>query len=122
MIAIALGHMTFPRYFEWKEELARLSLINRQMMKVHSFFIALTVFLLGLLCLTSPTELSGTDLGRKISLGIGVFWTARLAIQLLGYSTRLWRGKSFATLVHVILTVTWIYFSMVFLWIAAGRG
>ena len=64
---VALAHAIFPRYFDWKEELAQLSLMNRQMMKVHSFFIALTVFLMGLLCLSSSTELIGTDLGRRIA-------------------------------------------------------
>ncbi len=82
MIVIALAHAIFPRYFAWKEELASLSLMNRQMMKIHSFFIALAVFLMGLLCVTSSTELIGTELGRKIALGLGVFWTVRLLAQL----------------------------------------
>ena len=47
MIVIALVHVVFPRYFAWKEDLASLSLVNRQMMKVHAFFIALAVFLMG---------------------------------------------------------------------------
>ena len=122
MIAIALLHVIFPRYFAWKEELASLSLMNRQMMKVHSFFIGLTLLLMGLLCVTSPADLLGTDLGRRVALGFGVFWTARLLIQLFGYSPRLWRGKALETVVHVVLTITWAYFSAAFLWIAAGRG
>ena len=56
LILLAVVHIFFPRYFEWKEELKALSLINRQMMIVHSFFIALIVFLMGLLCLISTFE------------------------------------------------------------------
>ncbi|MEO1481695.1 MAG: hypothetical protein AAFU77_06280 [Myxococcota bacterium] len=59
MIALALMHVIFPRYFEWAEELPRLSLINRQMMQVHAAFIALTVFLMGLLAVTSSEMLLG---------------------------------------------------------------
>ena len=62
LIGLALLHLIFPTYFHWKEELARISLINRQMMIVHTFFIALTVFLMGLLCVTSA-DLLRTALG-----------------------------------------------------------
>ena len=48
LIALALLHAFFPRYFQWKKELSGLKLINRQMMYVHTFFIALAVFLMGL--------------------------------------------------------------------------
>jgi hypothetical protein len=122
MLLLAVAHAIFPKYFLWEEELAGLSLVNRQMMKVHTAFIALTVFLMGLLCLTSPTELVGTALGRKVAMGLGIFWGCRLLVQLFGYSTKLWRGKRFETLVHIAFTVSWIYFSAVFLLVAAGKG
>lgn len=118
LIALGLVHVIFPKYFNWKAELKSLSLINRQVMMVHTFFIALTVFLMGLLCFTSANELVQTSLGKKVSLGFGIFWTCRLLIQLFGYSSQLWKGKKFETLVHIIFTCTWIYLSVVFL--AAG--
>ena len=37
LMSLALVHVIFPRYFHWKEELKDLSLMNRQMMKVHTF-------------------------------------------------------------------------------------
>jgi hypothetical protein len=110
-----LVHIVFPKYFKWKEEHKYLSLINRQMMTVHTFFIALTVFLMGLLCLTSSSELIETNLGKKISLGLGIFWTVRLLIQFFGYSTDLWKGKTFETVMHIIFSLLWIYLSIIFL-------
>lgn len=118
LIALGLVHVIFPKYFNWKAELKSLSLINRQVMMVHTFFIALTVILMGLLCITSANELVQTSLGKKVSLGFGVFWTCRLLIQLFGYSSQLWKGKKFETIVHIVFTCTWIYLSVVFL--AAG--
>lgn len=115
LIALALVHIIFPKYFNWGKELKFLSLINRQMMTVHTFFIAFTVFLMGLLCLTSTSELIETNLGKKISLGLGVFWTIRLFIQLFVYSTDLWKGKKFETLIHILFSIFWIYFSSIFL-------
>ena len=115
LIALALMHIAFPKYFNWKEELKSLSLINRQMMKVHAFFIALTLFLIGLLCLTSSSELVETNLGKKISLGLGIFWIFRLFIQFFGYSNDLWKGKKFETLIHIIFSLFWTYLSFMFL-------
>lgn len=118
LMCLALVHVIFPKYFQWKENLQSLSLINRQMMKTHTFFIALTVFLMGLVCLTSATELIETPLGKKISLGFGFFWTIRLFFQLFVYSPKLWRGKRFETSVHVSFTLLWTYISFVFLFVA----
>jgi hypothetical protein len=115
LIALALVHIIFPRYFNWGKELKFLSLINRQMMTVHTFFIALTVFLMGLLCLTSTNELIETNLGKKISLGLGIFWTVRLFIQFFVYSTELWKGKKLETSIHILFSIFWIYFSSIFL-------
>ncbi len=114
LILLALMHVVFPKRFHWKEELARLSLINREIMVVHTFFIALMVLLMGLLCLTSSTELTGTSLGRRICVGMGVFWLARLLIQFFGYSSELWKGKAFETMVHVVFSMFWTYLTFVF--------
>jgi len=115
LIVLALIHAIFPKYFNWDKELKSLSLINRQMMTVHTFFIALTVLLMGLLCLTSSSELIETNLGKKISLGFGLFWTVRLFIQFFGYSTDLWKGKKFETFMHIIFSLLWTYLSIIFL-------
>ena len=115
LIALALIHIVFPRYFNWAEELKSLSLINRQMITVHTFFIALTIFLMGLLCLTSSSELVETNLGKKTSLGLGIFWTLRLYIQFFGYSTALWKFKKFETTMHILFSLLWAYLSIIFL-------
>jgi hypothetical protein len=114
LIALALVHIVFPKYFNWDKELSSLSLINRQMMTVHTFFISLLVFLMGLLCLTSSNELIDTNLGKKIALGLGVFWTIRLFIQFFVYSSKLWKGKPFETTVHILFIFLWTYLGFIF--------
>jgi hypothetical protein len=104
----------FPWFFSWKEELKRLSLINRQIMTIHTFFIALVVLLLGILCLGSGEELVNTVLGRRLCLGMGVFWVLRLIIQFFGYSSVLWKGKRFETIMHVLFVFLFGYMSIVF--------
>jgi len=114
LLLLAMVHAIFPKYFDWSKELSGLKLINRQMMYVHTFFVALMVFLMGVLCLTSSAEITGTPLGRKVALGLAIFWTARLFTQFFGYSSKLWRGKPFETAVHILFAVLWAYLSVVF--------
>ncbi len=115
LMALSLMHSGFPKYFKWRDELRSLSLLSRQMMMVHTFFIALVVFLMGLLCLTSSNELVHTVLGKKISLGFGIFWVCRFLIQFFGYSSHLWKGKIFETTIHILFSILWAYLSIIFL-------
>lgn len=113
-IILALIHPFFPKYFKWKQELQSLSLINRQMMQVHTFFIALTVLLMGLLCLFCADDLVNTCFGKKISIGLFAFWCIRFIFQLFIYSPKLWQGKNFETIIHILFSILWLYLSIVF--------
>lgn len=114
LIGLALLHTTFPKYFSWKDELQHLSLVNRQMMQVHTFFIAFVVFLIGWLCITSSNELVQTVLGKRVALGIAIFWGIRMLFQFFIYSPKLWKGKTFETVVHVVFSLFWIYLTIIF--------
>lgn len=118
---LSVIHVGFPRYFRWKEELKSLSLINRQMAMVHTFFIAFVVLLIGLLCLTHADDLVQTEFGKIISLGLALFWTLRLFFQLFIYSSRLWRGKMFESVIHVLFTLFWCYMAIVFWMVYLGK-
>lgn len=119
-IGLSFLHLGFPRYFDWKVDLAQVNLINRQMMQVHTAFIALIVFLFGVLCLSSAAEIVSTPLGKRIALLLAAFWTVRLLVQFFWYSPALWKGKRFETSVHVLFSILWLYASVVFWWVALG--
>jgi hypothetical protein len=114
-ILLAILHVFFPKYFNWENELSSLSLMNRQMIRVHLFFIGFGLFLVGLLCLTSSDGLLNTSFGRRVSLGLGIFWAVRLYVQFFVYSRNLWKGKTFETVVHILLSLFWTYISLVFI-------
>lgn len=120
LLTLSGVHVFFPRYFNWKEDLAGLQLINRQMMQVHTFFIALAVALIGLLCLSAPEELIQTELGRKVAGGLAVFWGLRGYFQFFVYSPALWKGKRLETTVHGAFGIFWIYLTAVFTLVATG--
>ena len=114
LMVLALVHFIFPKKFSWKKELASLSLINKQLMEVHTFFVAFIVFLMGLLCISSADELVHTAFGNRISLGLFIFWVTRLVFQFFVYSPKLWKGKTMETLIHIGFSILWIYLTLIF--------
>jgi hypothetical protein len=113
-ILLASMHVVFPKRFSWKTELESLTLINKQLMQVHTIFIAITVLLMGILLITSHTELLTTTLGKKLCFGLAVFWSIRLLFQFFVYSPLLWKGKKFETTIHIIFSLLWLYISIIF--------
>lgn len=115
LIGLSLIHFGFPKKFDWEIEFKKVSLVNKQMMYVHTFFIGLVIFMIGILCLTASKELVETHLGKKIALGLGVFWAIRLLFQFFVYSSKLWKGKLFETIIHVLFSALWFYLTFIFL-------
>ena len=110
LLSLGLAHSFFGRYFGWKSELTKLSLLTRRVFEVHSFFIALILVLLGVCSLFYPEALlEPTPLSRILLTGIVVFWVCRLAVQFLVYDSAIWRGKRLYTIAHVLFSLLWIY-------------
>jgi hypothetical protein len=119
LILLALAHVDFSKRFHWQEELARVSLLNRQIFFVHSFFVCLVLVQMGLLCLLAPqTLLAPSPLGLYVTAGFTVFWTIRLWSQWFVYDWRLWMGKRLETFMHIIFTALWSYYVAVFATVA----
>lgn len=115
LILLALLHAAFPRRFHWKEELPRLSLLNRQIMVVHTFFISVALVVFAALSFALAAELDKPTLVSKVALaGLAGFWLLRLATQLFVYDRSLWRGHRFNTFVHVAFTALWTYLVAVY--------
>lgn len=121
IILLSSIHIPFPNYFKWRDELPKLSLINRQMMYSHTFFLAFLLFLMGLMSVWYTDDIIHTRLGRSFALGMGVFWLLRLLAQFFWYSSELWKGKRFETVIHIVFSILWVYFSvtyfMVYYWV-----
>lgn len=120
LIALSLMHIVIPKYFNWRHELTSLSLVTKQILYVHTFFIAFVVLLMGLLCLGYAHELVHNPFGRVICLGLFVFWLTRSVFQFFVYSPKVWRGKHFETVMHVMFSGLWLYLTGVFLLACLG--
>jgi hypothetical protein len=114
-IGLAILHLSFPKRFEWKEELSRLSLLNRQMFLVHTIFVCFVILMTGALSLFAPQALlHPTPLSRLVLGGFAAFWGLRLLFQWLVYDMSLWKGDSFKTFMQAVFTLIWIYLTSVY--------
>lgn len=121
-LALAALHPFFPRRFGWGEELPRLSLLNRQIFVVHTFFIGLTVAMFGALSLFgAPALTQPTSLSRLVLGGMAAFWGIRLAVQWFVYDSRLWRGHAFNTRMHFAMSALYLYLSGVYAGVLAQQ-
>ena len=110
LMILAVAHIPIHRHFKWKEETTILSLLTRQIFHVHTFFVALTVWMFGALTFFFTDELlQPSELPAAILFGFTAFWAIRLLVQLFVYDSALWRGKRFETMMHIIFTCFWIY-------------
>ena len=110
LVTLALANTQFGLYFKWKNELAQVSLLTRQIFQVHGFFIALIVGMMGVCSLFyTDALLASGALSRIVLAGLVVFWISRLAIQFFVYDPAIWRGRRFYTVMHVVFSILWIY-------------
>jgi hypothetical protein len=115
LAALAVMNLFVPRHLRWREELARLSLVNKQIFEVHAIFIVLVLAMFAVLLLSSSDALlEPTRLSRLILGGLTIFWGLRMLVQWFYYSPATWRGNPMRTALHYGFSVAWIYLTAVF--------
>ena len=111
---LAIANLFVPRRFNWREELSRVSLLNRQIFQAHTFFIVLFIVLMSALFLTcAEALLEPTRLSRAVLIGLTIFWGLRMLMQWFFYSPAVWRGSRLHTLLHGVFSLAWIYVTAV---------
>jgi len=114
MAMLAVANLFVPGRFNWREELSRVSLLNRQIFQAHTVFIVLLIALMSALFLTcAEALLEPTRLSRAVLTGLTIFWGLRMLMQWFFYSPRVWRGNRFNTTMHWVFSAGWIYVTAV---------
>lgn len=115
MAALVVVNLFVPWRFHWRDELAHLSLLNRQIFEAHAIFLVLTLALFSALLLTcTEALLEPTRLSRAVLIGLTIFWVLRMLMQWGFYSPEIWRGHRFNTAAHYLFSILWVYVSTVF--------
>lgn len=115
LILLAAAHAFFPKELGWKEDLAKLTLLNRQIFLVHVGFIVLILLLFGTLTLAfTPDLIAPSRLAAAVLGGLALFWGLRLITQQFIYDRSLWLGNRRNTVLHILASLLWLYLTMVF--------
>ena len=122
-VAIAMLNLFLVPLLKWKEELARVPLLLREVFQVHAWFISITVAIFGIITCRFADELStgSNPLGRWLAASIGLFWLIRTVLQVTYYSGSHWRGHFGRTVVHVGCLLLYGGFASVYLCSALVR-
>ena len=84
MVAVGVG---VPRAFGWSEDLAKLRPANRKLFWVYGAFIVLANLGFGGVTLACPAEIAeGRGAAGAFALMVGLYWTARLAVQVFVFT------------------------------------
>lgn len=119
---IALLGPMIPFLLGWREAIARMPLLVREVFWVHTFFIGLTCAIFGLITWVFAADLAhpAHDMMRWFLFAIGLFWGIRSVMQWTVYSTSHWRGLMDKTIAHWALFTGYSAFAITY-FIAAFR-
>jgi len=78
LILWGLFHLTFWRALDWKNELAKLTEINSNVMQMLNIAVTVTFVAFGLVMVFYRSEVANTALGRALLISFAIFWLARL--------------------------------------------
>ncbi|MCW1921092.1 hypothetical protein OKA05_00915 [Luteolibacter arcticus] len=115
LIVLAFLHLPMGRRLLWKEDAARMSVLNAAVFHVHTFFICLAVLLMGVPCLLDPgVLLEKSRAGLWGSWSLCLFWLCRLWCQWFVYLPSWWKGLRFETAMHWVFTGIWLFLTVLF--------
>ncbi len=117
-LGILIASALTPLRLSWREELAVLSRLHRQMYWVYGGYVVLAIVAFAGISMLNAEELaSGSGLARGFSLYVAVFWGVRVCLQLIfdvkEHLTAWWLKAGY----H-LLTVLFLCFTALYGWLA----
>jgi hypothetical protein len=102
---ILIASFQVPSRLRWKQDLAQLMPFNRKLLWVQSGFTVLTIIAFGTLTLALHAELlRGDRAALGLACFIGIYWTARIAIDAFYFSSADWPAGRQFVIGHILLT------------------
>jgi hypothetical protein len=94
---ILIASVQVPARLGWRGDLAKLAPFNRKLMWTYGVFTAMTIAAFGVLTLVLHRELlRGDRAALALAAFIGIYWTARILVDLFYFGHSGWpRGRAF---------------------------
>jgi hypothetical protein len=111
-LLVAAANFVLPGMLKYRENLAKVSPIIRQIFLVHAAYIVLVLIGFGAICIWFSDDLrGGSGLGRFLCKFLAVFWFLRVVIQFGFYDRATKREHPFG---HFIFSAIFLYFAAIF--------
>lgn len=119
-VFVAFLNLFLSRILNWKEDIARMPLLLREVHTVHSWFISIILLIFASMTLGYHHEIvEGKNQPlQTLMLLIGTFWSFRALLQVFYYSSSHWKGRPVRTLIHIGCMV--VYGGMGFVYLTTG--
>jgi hypothetical protein len=116
-LGIALLNLFLVRVMNWREDLARMPLLVREVFVVHAWFISVMLGIFAALTIRFAPEIAvgAAEVFRWLAVCIAAFWGFRTVLQITYYSSSHWRGQPKRLLAHVALLTLYGGFTAVYL-------
>jgi hypothetical protein len=113
---ILIASFQVPHRLQWSSELARLQPLNRKLMWTYGAFTVLMICAFGTLTLALHAELlRGDRAALGLAMLIGIFWAARVVVDLSYFEHRDWPPGRLLFLGHVLLTSLFVFLAGTYL-------
>lgn len=111
--------VVLPAKVEWRKQLATLTPLVRQLFVTYAVYVVGMIAALGAVSLGLADRLvDGSTLARAVTAYIALFWTVRVGLHFFVFDTKPYVTNRLYALGHHALTVTFVYLSATFLWVA----
>ncbi len=102
---VLLAGVQAPKQLNWAEEVPRMSRFNQKILIVYYLFTGVTIVMFGSSTLYLRDEILDKDpVASLLALAIGVWWTARILVDIFIFDHKDWpEGKKYIV-GHVVLT------------------
>ncbi len=86
-LGFAIFHILFWRLFDWKNDLKKISFVNRAIIQIANARLIYFFMFVAFVCFFYTPELPGTRLGNVFLLGLSIFWLGRTIEQFIFFKT-----------------------------------
>jgi hypothetical protein len=114
-MVLALGSLAIPGILKWKEDVAKLRPLTRQIFWTYASYILMANFSFGLLSVCLPGELlDGSPLAACVTGFIAFYWLTRLVFQFCYFDrTGMPKGKQYMA-GEVLLVSGFVFFLLAY--------
>lgn len=117
-IGFVVFHLFFWKIFNWKEDLHKLSFINRGVMQVLNLCLTFVFLIFAYISIFFPQELLNTNLGQALLLLISIFWSLRAIEQIVFFKLK----KIASILLFVVFVCGTIIYLFPYILISTGSN